>query len=235
MRKEVDGKIYDTEESVLISKWLTGCNEETKVFKTKFEDVFEYTTKTNKDGTIDAFIETKKDHGKCIGCRERGKDLCSCVSNELKNEKRVWRQKRFDKFKDKLLPKLEALYQVEYLEKLKRYKITTKKYGVVNYFPKSKKVYLFNEKRWEIDGLFWIKNNLVDKKPMKFNNQKFKIGFGKYKGRLITEMVSPEEIRYCQWAFETMSKDLSKEQKKRSEKYNAFYFHLFKKTPDENQ
>jgi len=63
------------------------------------------------------------------------------------------------------------------------------------------------------------------KKSMEVN-KKYKIDFGKYNGLKITEMSSPEQVRYCEWIVRSIAEKESKNTLKHNRRYKAFKWWL---------
>ena len=65
---------------------------------------------------------------------------------------------------------------------------------------------------------------------MKSDNlsEKYIIEFGKYKGTPIKDMVSEEQYKYCKWIYEKMRQEMTRGEKKRSRKYKAFHWAIYK-------
>lgn len=228
MKRRVGNEIYDSKKSNQKVSWEKD-NKVIRVFETETGESFKLIETLLEDGTTDECILTQKEESICAGCPEAEKDWCTCAAGHWAKLKRKSRQKKIDIFNEKYFLKLKELYPIEYIEKQDKYKITTSTHGVVNFYPKSDRIYIFNEKKWHDDGIMWIKQYLGIEKPKKFNNEKYVIDFGKYRGKIISEMTSPEEMKYCVWALNNIFNDMSELRKIRSKKYNAFYYHVNKK------
>lgn len=78
---------------------------------------------------------------------------------EFWQQKNSIRQLRSDKFEDEILPMLKAKYDV-FEGKNSNYIIDSPK-GVIDYFPKSKRLLIREDNKWISNGLEWIKSNLL--------------------------------------------------------------------------
>jgi hypothetical protein len=67
------------------------------------------------------------------------------------------------------------------------------------------------------------------KKSFKLS-EKYIIDFGKYKGTPINEMLSDEKYDYCVWLYNKMKNEMSIGEKKKSRKYKAFHWVVYKNT-----
>ena len=61
-------------------------------------------------------------------------------------------------------------------------------------------------------------------------SEKYIIEFGKYKGTPIKDMVSEEQYKYCKWLYTEMNREMSRGEKKRSRKYKALHWAVYKNT-----
>lgn len=239
MKREVDGKIYDTENSTFVTNWQESYGQEERVeeavivYKTDFEELFEHHIEKHPNGVIVENIITVKEQGMCTGCSQKEKDFCTCSTELRKFRTKLIRDSRAKMFSSEVLPKVQKICKVEYTESNDKYRIFSTQNGIIDYYPKSDRAYLFDEKRWTDEGLLSVEKSTglwapTPKKQRSFNNEKCKIDFGKYKGKNITELTSEEELRYCYWIVNTLWRNFSEEDKKCNKKYNAFLHHLKK-------
>lgn len=82
--------------------------------------------------------------------------------------KKYVREVRSERFDDKYLIILKNNYKIEHLEKMGCYRIDTipKTYGIVDFYPKSNKLFFHSEKTkprhaWKGQGLKWILDYLI--------------------------------------------------------------------------
>jgi|688.fasta_scaffold1189733_1 hypothetical protein len=61
-------------------------------------------------------------------------------------------------------------------------------------------------------------------------SEKYIIDFGKYKGTAIKDMTNEEQFKYCKWLYNQMREQMTKGEKKRSRKYKAFHWAIYKNT-----
>lgn len=78
---------------------------------------------------------------------------------ELKQQQNSIRQMRDNKFKTELLPLLGSKYDV-YEGNNSSFIIDSDK-GVIEYFPKSKRLLIRAENKWVTNGDEWLKSNLL--------------------------------------------------------------------------
>lgn len=77
--------------------------------------------------------------------------------------KKAFREQRSERFEDKYLPLLSAMFEV-YNKDETKYTIDTQidKYGIIDFFPKGNKLLIRKDNHWiKTGGLKWLLDNLI--------------------------------------------------------------------------
>lgn len=72
------------------------------------------------------------------------------------------REKKYNKFCSKILPKLQGAENVVYIERsMEKFTITTTNFGVIDIFPKANRLLIRKDNKWYSKATQWIIDNLL--------------------------------------------------------------------------
>ncbi len=74
---------------------------------------------------------------------------------------KAMREKRYEKFNERYLPELIRRYPIDLQEEGTRIRITTEKFGKIDFYPKANKILIHQCNQWKKPGLRWIIQNLL--------------------------------------------------------------------------
>jgi len=84
------------------------------------------------------------------------------------------------------------------------------------------------EKKSALDYDINVQKMILGSKKSDKLSEKYIIDFGKYNGTAIKDMIDEDKYQYCKWFYDQMKKTLSAGEKKRSRKYKAFHWAVYK-------